>query len=393
MLPIPLLVAGALAYEFPTFEMQEISPRVGNVCYAVATADVNGDGRPDVVAVTEDAVVWFENPTWEPRDIIRGATARDNVCLQPSDIDGDGRVDFALGASWQPTNTKGGGTLQWLGREPGSESWKVYQIGEEPTLHRLRWGDVLGAGKDQLVVAPLQGRGTKGPNWGEGAGARILVYSVPAKPAAEPWPLEVADESLHTVHNLELVDFDGDGRREILLGAWEGVFLLKKGGDGRWSRRQLGSGDQQSKPFRGSSEIKLGRNADGSSFLATLEPWHGDQFVIYRPGPDLWQRQVVDKPLSGGHAVWVADLNGDKNQDVIVGHREPSADPGRKPRGPGLIAYEAPGFAPRAIDDGGIAVEDAAAADLDGDGRPEIIAGGRSTHNVRIYWNRPKSAR
>ena len=28
------------------------------------------------------------------------------------------------------------------------------------------------------------------------------------------------------------------------------------------------------------------------------------------------------------------------------------------------------------------------AADLDGDGRPDIIAGGRSTHNVKIYWNR-----
>jgi hypothetical protein len=40
------------------------------------------------------------------------------------------------------------------------------------------------------------------------------------------------------------------------------------------------------------------------------------------------------------------------------------------------------------IDDGGMATEDALAADLDADGRPEIIAGGRATHNVRIYWNR-----
>ena len=30
-----------------------------------------------------------------------------------------------------------------------------------------------------------------------------------------------------------------------------------------------------------------------------------------------------------------------------------------------------------------------AAADLDGDGRPEIIAAGRDTHNLKIYWNRP----
>jgi hypothetical protein len=40
------------------------------------------------------------------------------------------------------------------------------------------------------------------------------------------------------------------------------------------------------------------------------------------------------------------------------------------------------------IDDGGIGTEDLVAADLDGDGRPDIVAGGRSTHNVKVYWNR-----
>jgi hypothetical protein len=39
------------------------------------------------------------------------------------------------------------------------------------------------------------------------------------------------------------------------------------------------------------------------------------------------------------------------------------------------------------IDDGGIAVEDVQIADLNGDGKPDIIASGRATHNVVIYWN------
>ena len=39
------------------------------------------------------------------------------------------------------------------------------------------------------------------------------------------------------------------------------------------------------------------------------------------------------------------------------------------------------------LDDGGVAVEDLAVADLNGDGKPEIIAVGRKTQNVRIYWN------
>ena len=78
---------------------------------------MNGDDKPDVVVVTEDAVIWYENPSWRKQDIIRGATARDNVCIQPHDIDGDGRIDFALGAGWRPTDTKNPSTLQWLGRD------------------------------------------------------------------------------------------------------------------------------------------------------------------------------------------------------------------------------------------------------------------------------------
>jgi hypothetical protein len=41
-----------------------------------------------------------------------------------------------------------------------------------------------------------------------------------------------------------------------------------------------------------------------------------------------------------------------------------------------------------AVDLEGMATEDVAAHDLDGDGRPEIIASGRKTSNVVIYWNR-----
>jgi hypothetical protein len=35
-----------------------------------------------------------------------------------------------------------------------------------------------------------------------------------------------------------------------------------------------------------------------------------------------------------------------------------------------------------------MACEDLKTGDLDGDGRPEIIAAGRSTKNLKIYWNR-----
>ena len=266
--------------ESPQFQAQEIDPHVGEICYAVTVADVNGDRKLDVVAVTEDAVVWYENPSWSKADIIRKATARDNVCIQPHDIDGDGRIDFALGAGWRPPDTKNPSTLQWLGRD-GTGRWQVHPIRfEEPTLHRLRWGDVKGTGKKQLVVAALQGRGTKGPDWGAGEGVRVVVYDVPEKPDSANWPVEIADSSLHTIHNLQLLDTNGDHRDEILAACWEGVFVLDRDPTG-WSKTRLGTGNQDARPFKGSSEVKLGRLRGGIPYIATIEPWHGFQVVVY----------------------------------------------------------------------------------------------------------------
>ena len=380
----------------PRFVTQEIDRHVGNVCYAVTVADVDGDRKPDVVAVTEDAVVWFQNPAWTRHDIIRGGTEKDNVCIQPHDIDGDGRIDFALGAGWRPPDTARPSTLQWLGRD-SSGTWRIHPINcEEPTLHRLRWGDVKGTGKKQLVVAPLQGRGTKPPDWGKGQGVRVLVYDVPSDPAQQNWPVEIADQTLHTIHNLQLVDLDGDRRDEVVLACWEGVFRLDRGDDGQWTKTQLGAGNQTATPFKGASEVKVGRAADGSPYIATIEPWHGNQVVVYTPpaGSGLWNRKVLAEPVSWGHAVWCVNLDADAEDELIIGQRDPNREASIGPRGPGIFLFDlkrgngAASFERVTIDDGGMACEDAVAADLDGDGRNDIVAGGRATHNVKIYWNR-----
>jgi hypothetical protein len=124
------------------------------------------------VAVSEDAVYWYENPTWTRREIIRGATERDNVCIQAHDIDGDGRVDFALGAGWRAPDTARASTLQWLGRDR-SGRWQRHPICfDEPSMHRLRWGDVKGTGRSQLVVAPWHEGSELGPGAG-GPGPRL----------------------------------------------------------------------------------------------------------------------------------------------------------------------------------------------------------------------------
>src|SRR4051812_17573710 len=95
------------------FEMKEIDKSL-TVGYAVLLVDVNGDRKTDIVVVDSHRVVWYENPTWKRRLIIDKTTKADNVCAAAYDIDGDGKLDLALGADWKPFNTKSGGTLQWL---------------------------------------------------------------------------------------------------------------------------------------------------------------------------------------------------------------------------------------------------------------------------------------
>jgi hypothetical protein len=42
------------------------------------------------------------------------------------------------------------------------------------------------------------------------------------------------------------------------------------------------------------------------------------------------------------------------------------------------------------IDDNGMATEDLRVQDLNGDGKPDIVAAGRATKNLKIYWNKSK---
>ena len=39
------------------------------------------------------------------------------------------------------------------------------------------------------------------------------------------------------------------------------------------------------------------------------------------------------------------------------------------------------------IDDNGMACEDIQVMDMNGDGKPDIVASGRATQNLKIYWN------
>lgn len=411
---IAVMLAGVLApvvanAEEVTLEPQTLPVELG-VGYAVRLVDVNADKKLDIVVVDQKRVFWMENPEWKVHTICgENDTKADNVCISEADIDGDGRLDFALGADWKPGTpafTTQGGTIQWLQAPADPRTpWKVHPIGEEPSTHRMRFADLNGNGRPELIVAPLQGRGTTAPKWMEN-GVRVLAYEIPSSPDSSKLEPRVLFDELHVVHSFQPIDFNGDGKLEMLVVSFEGVFLAEppsgEKSNGKWRLTKIGTGDQESSPNRGASEIKLGRLAGGTPYVATIEPWHGDKVVVYTPpkeprpasGDWLWTRTVVDAQLKWGHAVWCANLDGDGDEELVVGVRD-DLD-GKSSEGAqrcGVRIYDpldaANGkWSRQLVDSGAVAVEDLATADLDGDGRQDVVAVGRATHNAKIYWNR-----
>lgn len=390
-----LSLASARADDF-AFEAHTVDPNPGKVVYAVTAADVDGDGRLDLVAVTENQVLWYQAPAWRKRVILDGGTTPDNVCIAPYDIDGDGHIDFALGAGW-PTN---GGTIQWLARgESLDDLWEMHPISAEPWTHRMRFADVLGSGQAQLVVSPL--------NATDAEGVRLLAFEIPADPRTDRWSPTVLDASLNRLHNHWCVDprelpvagndeaSEADAEESTaavtLTASQEGISAVRKTADGQrsWTASQIAAGRPGDEPAnRGAGEIKLGNLADGRVFLTTIEPMHGTDVAVYLLDGTSEQtppeRQVIDTSLQGGHAIWCSDLDGDGDDEIVAGHREAAPNVGIQ-----LYDRQSDGsWAKHLIDSDTVACEDLVIADFDGDDRPDVLAGGRSTHNVRLFLNR-----
>jgi hypothetical protein len=385
---------------FPRFKVQEIDNQL-KIGYAVLTADINGDKKPDVVVVDQFQVVWYENPTWKKHVILDGKTKPDNVCAAAVDIDGDGKLDLVLGAAWKPSDTLTPGTLQWLKNPGGADKeWAMYPIPcEEPTVHRVRAFDIDGDGKPEIVMVPLQGRGcTAKGNFTDGKPVRIMAYKIPKEPEKSAnWKPEVLSEELHVCHNF-CPSASKTTRPAFFVSSYEGAIMLFNP-VGKWDAMKLNPGNQTNpKSNRGASEIKHFKSRDGA-VIATIEPWHGNQIVVYtrsdKPNPEFLDRHVIDDHLRWGHAVWIADLDGDGADELVIGVRDNPAKGDTFTEKMGVRVYKNTDgkgikWERMMLDEGGVAVEDLTVADLDGDGKPDIIACGRATKNVRIYWNQGK---
>jgi hypothetical protein len=217
--------------------------------------------------------------------------------------------------------------------------------------------------------------------------------------------MEVADDRNTIMHNITVMKLPAtDTQDTIVTASREGLFAIRRGADGAWTRRQIGEGAP--------GEVKLG-TVDGRRLLATVEPWHGASVAIYGEEPQgLWSKTTIESELSEGHALGWGDFNGDGDDELAVGWRSgPGAGiaiyavdragrlSGKQPVEVGVTRPSSggqdgngggPGRGSSRPAAQGMDTEDLTVVDLDGNGRPEIVAAGRATRNVKIYWNEPE---
>jgi hypothetical protein len=347
--------------------------------YHVTAADVNKDGRTDLLAVATGAkvdLVWYENPTWTPRVMASGLPGMINA--DAHDVDGDGYPEVVLQSGFSTVPAKSAGVMTILSKGADVNApWTAKEFDRTPSAHRVRWIDAAGDGRKLIVNAPLGGVNGAPPDYKDA----VSIY------AYDPRDLKrqvVTDAEEGVIHGLQVVDWDGNGREALLSASFLGIHLHRYV-NGGWRRTRLTAGNPEPWPRNGSSDVAVVRTRAGRR-LAAIEPWHGSQVVVYTGKGDTWDsRAVIDDTLNDGHTLVAGDLDGDGADEIVAGYRGV---------GGGVNVYRlgADGRWARHVvaapDQKSMAAAGCVLAHLNADTRLDLACIGTSTANLKWYENR-----
>jgi hypothetical protein len=237
-------------------------------------------------------------------------------------------------------------------------------------IDRLTTSHRIRTANGLFINAPLTGPSAVAPEYN---GHTPLVAYRPGD-----WHRQlITPDDEGVVHGIFIHDWNRDGRHDVLTASFRGIHVNLANPDGTWTRHKIAAGDPSPWPRSGSSDLTTG-SLGAERFLAAIEPWHGHQLAIYRQKQGAWLRTVIDDSLVDGHTVFAADLNGDGRQEIVAGFR------GGK-RGV-YIYYEEQGrWIRQILSEGEVSAAACAVADLNNDRKPDIACIGAATHNLVLY--------
>jgi len=333
-------------------------------------ADLDKDGRNDFVLSFREkgpALVWYRRTKtgWD-RYVVENRYLPVEAGGAVFDVDGDGWPDIVFGGDYQSNEV-------WWWRNPGpgwkpDTPWQRYTIKKSGATqhHDQIFGDFKGTGKPQLVY------------WNQGA-HKLFIADIPPHPKeVEEWPASevftgsAGENPGKYAEGLAAIDIDGDGRIDLLAGNYWFKYLPShtfqpiKIGDigGRIAAGHLLRGAKIPQvviaPGDGTGPLKW---YDCSGDPTDPRTWHGH---------DLAGRDMVH-----GHSLQIADIDGDGHLDIFAAEMSKWTESRKDPDNPDAKAWifygDGKGNFRREEFASGIDFHEARVADLDGDGRMDIL--------------------
>jgi hypothetical protein len=341
----------------------------------VSVADVDGDGLPDILVADAAAnrVTWLRQAsagTYTEQTIGEVAGPAHALAV---DLDQDGDIDIvvaSLGVLF-PNNAPIGAVIVF--ENDGRQAFTRHVIiSEVARVADVRAGDLDGDGDLDLSVAHF-GYDQGETRWLENQGGWRFASHVL--------------QQLSGPINAEIADVDGDGDLDIITlvsQEWEEIYVFVNDGRGQFTATRVFGASNEDFGSSWITVVDLDRDGDvdilysnGDAFdyaPPTGRGWNGLQWLENRGGVRFVYHRIGDFP--GASSPQAADLDGDGDLDIVVVSAYNNWD---RAGALSLAWFEndgAMGFTLRPLASTPTHLITLAAADLTGDGRPDLVTGG-----------------
>jgi hypothetical protein len=325
---------------------------------ALAIADLNGDGHPDVVTANSygnDVSVFLGNGDGTLRNAheFPAGTAPASVAIM--DLNGDGRLDIA---------TTNGGLAEGEAEEINGSNDISVMLGRGDGTFAKRVNYPAGDVPSGLVMADLNGDGSPDLLTVDRHQSQLALLRGGGDGTFRPYT-RIPINGLTLSRRLTAADLNGDGVVDVVVPAESDGSVVVLTGTGH------GTFDQKSYPENGIEPVAVtvaDLNGDGKPDLAVANgyPAHDTSVILARGGgfgPDHTYPTGF-----APHSIVATDLNGDGIPDLAVGNVGASTVSILLGRGDGTFGRKLD------LPTGSTATNNTiAVAYMNGDGRPDLV--------------------